>query len=255
MSISGCPGPLPYEVLMVDQSLAFERPLNTVDVVIFTVRESSLQVLLVQRHAESGDPFPGQWALPGGFLDPALDKDLAACALRKLRDKTGVEAPYLEQLGSWGNATRDPRGWSATHVYFCLIPSNHLDLTPGGNAADSRWFTVQGDHVTPSLAFDHAMLLKAAIARLRAKVEYTSLPAFLMPDEFTLTELQRTYEILLARDLEKKAFRTRLLVAGLLDPVPRMKSGANRPAQLYRLKRRRQLYLFARPFGSAQSSK
>jgi 8-oxo-dGTP diphosphatase len=239
---------------MADQSLAFERPLSTVDVVIFTVKDGALQLLLVQRHADPSDPFPGQWALPGGFIDTARDSDLAACALRKLREKTGVEAPYLEQLGSWGNAKRDPRGWSTTHVYFSLIPSNHLDLTPGGNAADSRWFIVHGDRIHQTLAFDHAILIKAAVARLRAKVEYTSLPAFLMPDEFTLTELQRTYETLLARDLEKKAFRTRLLAADLLDPVPRMKSGANRPAQLYRLKRRRQPHLFARPFGSAQSS-
>jgi 8-oxo-dGTP diphosphatase len=240
------------DALMADQSLAFERPLTTVDVVIFTVREAALQVLLVKRHAESGDPFPGHWALPGGFIDTARDRDLPGCALRKLREKTGVEAPYLEQLGSWGSATRDPRGWSATHAYFALIPSNHLDLTPGGNAADSRWFSVDGDRIRQTLAFDHAILLKAAIARLRAKVEYTSLPAFLMQDEFTLTELQHMYETILARELEKKAFRTRLLSADILEPVARMKSGANRPAQLYRLKRKRQPHLFARPFGSAQ---
>ena len=95
--------------------------------------------------------------------------------------------------------------------------------------------------------------LKAAITRLRSKVEYTSLPAFLMPVEFTLTELQRMYEILLARKLEKKAFRTRFLAAKLIDPLPRMKSGANRPAQLYRLKPRRHIHLFSRPFGSASS--
>jgi ADP-ribose pyrophosphatase YjhB (NUDIX family) len=241
------------KVLMVDQSLAFERPLSTVDVVIFTVQDSALQVLLVQRRDEPGDPFPGQWALPGGFIDTTQDDDLAACALRKLRDKTGVEAPYLEQLGSWGSRARDPRGWSVTHVYFALIPSDHIDLTAGGNAADSRWFIVRGDRVSQVLAFDHAVLIKAAVTRLRAKVEYTSLPAFLMPEEFTLTELQRTYEILLARELEKKAFRTRLLVAGLLEPAPRMKSGSNRPAQLYRLKRRRHPHLFSRPFGSARS--
>ena len=81
----------------------------------------------------------------------------------------------------------------------------------------------------------------------------TSLPAFLMPVEFTLTELQRMYEILLARELEKKAFRTRFLAAKLIDPLPRMKSGANRPARLYRLKPRRQIHLFSRPFGSASS--
>ena len=238
---------------MVDQSLAFEKPLSTVDVVIFTVLDAALQVLLVQRHTHPHDPFPGQWALPGGFIDTTRDRDLAACALRKLREKTSVEAPYLEQLGSWGSATRDPRGWSATHVYFALIPASDLDLTPGGNAADSRWFRIHGDRVRQALAFDHAILLQAAISRLRAKVEYTSLPAFLMPDEFTLTELQHTYETLLARELEKKAFRTRLLAADLLEPVPRMKSGANRPAQLYRLKYRGQPHLFSRPFGSAHA--
>src|SRR5882724_9641422 len=161
---------------VANQSLAFERPLSTVDVVIFTVQETALHVLLVRRHTDPNDPFPGQWSLPGGFIDTALDSDLTTCALRKLREKTGVEAPYLEQLGSWGGATRDPRGWSTTHVYFALIPSNHLDLTPGGNATDSRWFIVDGDRIRQTLAFDHAILIKAAITRLRAKVEYTSLP-------------------------------------------------------------------------------
>lgn len=235
----------------VAASLAFERPLCTVDVAIFTVRDSALQVLLVRRSLGVDDPFPGQWALPGGLVDTGLDKDLEACALRKLREKTGVEAPYLEQVGSWGNATRDPRGWSATHVYFALIPSAEIELRAGGNAGESRWAAISGDGVHEKLAFDHTSLLKAAVARLRSKVEYTSLPAFLMPREFTLTELQRMYETILARELEKKAFRTRLLAAGLLDQVPRMKSGTNRPAQLYRLRQRVRPHLFSRPFGSA----
>jgi ADP-ribose pyrophosphatase YjhB (NUDIX family) len=238
------------EVALVP-GLEFQRPLATVDVVIFAVRDSALCALLVRRPTDPGEPFPGYWALPGGFVDTARDTDLEACALRKLREKTAIDAAYLEQLGSWGSATRDPRGWSATHVYFSLIPSDTLVLRPGGNATDLQWFTVRDDKVDETLAFDHATLLKAAVARLRAKVEYTSLPAFLMPSEFTLTELQQTYEIILARELEKKAFRTRVLTANLLDPVPRVKSGSNRPAQLYRLRRKRQLHLFSRPFGSA----
>ena len=231
--------------------LEFERPLATVDVVIFAVRNSSLHVLLIRRPTDPGEPYPGYWALPGGFVDTARDSDLEACALRKLREKTALDNAYLEQLGSWGNLTRDPRGWSATHVYFSLIPSDALDLRPGGNATDLQWLAIKDDKVEEMLAFDHATLLKAAVARLRAKVEYTSLPAFLMPTEFTLTELQQTYEIILARELEKKAFRTRVLTANLLDPAPRVKSGSNRPAQLYRLRKKRQLHLFSRPFGSA----
>jgi ADP-ribose pyrophosphatase YjhB (NUDIX family) len=231
--------------------LQFERPLTTVDVVIFAVRDATLCVLLVRRPTDSDEPCPGQWALPGGFVDTARDADLEACALRKLREKTAIDTAYLEQLGSWGSARRDPRGWSATHVYFSLIPSDALELRPGGNASDLQWFPLADDEVEQTLAFDHAVLLKAAVARLRAKVEYTSLPAFLMANEFTLTELQHTYEVILGRELEKKAFRTRVLSANLLDAVPRVKSGSNRPAQLYRLRRKRQLHLFARPFGSA----
>jgi len=232
----------------------FERPLTTVDLVIFSVRDDELTVLLVQRPSDEPEPFPGKWALPGGFIDTARDQDLEACARRKLMEKTGVEAPYLEQLGSFGNATRDPRGWSATHVYFALIASDNVTPRPGANAPDLRWFSVRGGGVKESLAFDHGELLGAALARLRSKVEYTSLPAFLLPGEFTLTELQKIYEVILGRELEKKAFRTRILAAQILETVPRRQSGANRPAQLYRLKRRRLAHVFSRPFGSADST-
>lgn len=126
---------------------AFPRPLTTVDVVILTIRAGALQVLLVQRPQQSGEPFPGQWALPGGFVDIERDQDLQGCALRKLAEKTGVNSPYLEQVGSWGSATRDPRGWSTTHVYVALLADDTLDLQKGGNAAGLRRAPVQGDGV------------------------------------------------------------------------------------------------------------
>jgi hypothetical protein len=105
---------------------------------------------------------------------------------------------------------------------------------------------IEGARVKERLAFDHAEILKAAVSRLRSKVEYTSLPAFLMPAEFTLSELQRIHEILLGRSLEKKAFRTRILSSDLLEEVPRKREGANRPAQLYRLKNKKEPVYFAR---------
>jgi ADP-ribose pyrophosphatase YjhB (NUDIX family) len=232
---------------MAKQSLAeIERPLVTVDVAIFTVAGEALQVLLVQRPEVSGEPFPGLWALPGGFVDIARDADLESCALRKLREKTVVASPYLEQLGSWGGLRRDPRGWSATHVYFALVASE--PLTPGGNAPDARWFAVSGTSVPVKLAFDHAEILAAAVIRLRNKVEYTSLPAFVLPREFTLSELQRVYEIVLGRSLEKSAFRTRVLAADLVRPVGKIRRGPNRPAQMYRLKNPREPVFFARTF-------
>src|SRR6266702_4378889 len=226
-------------------ALDFPRPLTTVDVVIFAVREDALQVLLVHRLAGQNEPFPRFWALPGGFVDIDRDRDLEACAVRKLKDKTGIASPYLEQLGSWGSAARDPRGWSATHAYFALLP----DLPAASAlAADAQWFAVSGGKIKPRLAFDHAEILEAAIERLRSKVEYTSLPAYLMPAEFTLPELQRVYEIVLDRPLEKSAFRTRMLAADLIEPVAKMRKGPNRPAQLYRLKKAKAPVYFARTF-------
>lgn len=227
--------------------LEIQSPLTTVDVVIFALREDGLNVLLVQRPHQPGEPFPGQWALPGGFVDVSRDRDLAQCALRKLQEKTGVNAPYLEQLGSWGDADRDPRGWSATHVYFALVPAASK-LAAGANAADARWFVISGKAMPAPLAFDHQRILDAALERLRGKVEYTSLPAYLLPREFTLTELQRAYEMILGRDLEKSAFRTRVLAAQLVQPVSRMRAGPNRPAQLYRLKNAGAPVYFPRPF-------
>jgi len=223
-----------------------KRPLATVDVAIFAVREASLQVLLVRRPGGADEPFPGRWALPGGFVDVDRDADLEACAARKLREKTGIAAPYLEQVGTWGGARRDPRGWSTTHVYFALVASDELP----GPAADAQWHDVDAAPRL-SLAFDHAALLAAAIERLRGKVEYTSLPAFLLPKEFTLSELQRAYETILGRDLEKSAFRTRILATDLVVPVPRRREGPNRPAQLYRLRSRREPVFFQRTFKPA----
>jgi ADP-ribose pyrophosphatase YjhB (NUDIX family) len=232
-----------------DQLLTFERPLVSVDVAIFSVQRDALHVLLVKRPSGKGEPFPGAWALPGGFVNVHEDVDLESCALRKLKEKTGVTAPYLEQVAAVGSAQRDPRAWSTTHVYFALVGADDLPLSPGGNASEVQWFLIDGSKLKETLAFDHAELLKSAIARLRNKVEYTSLPAFLMPAEFTLTELQQVYEVVLDRTLEKKAFRTRMLAADLLEPLAKQKEGPNRPAQLFRLKSRKRPVYFARTFG------
>lgn len=226
---------------------AMRLPLTTVDVVIFTVRAQQLQVLLVKRPADPQEPFPDAWALPGGFVDTAKDKDLADCARRKLREKTGVASPYLEQLGSWGSATRDPRAWSATHVYFALI-ADPGELRPGANATDAEWQPIHGEGVKVRLAFDHKEILAAAVSRVRSKVEYTSLPVYLLPREFTLTELQRTFEVVLGREVEKSAFRTRILSAEFIEPVPRLREGPSRPAQLYRICRPGEVAVFPRTF-------
>ena len=234
--------------LQARRSADFPRPYTTVDVVIFTALDEALQVLLVQRPQGSDEPFPGRWALPGGFVNVDVDVDLQACAKRKLEEKTGVESPYLEQLGSWGGATRDPRGWSATHVYFALIPARDLALTKGANAADVAWFKVDELLRKPRLAFDHGEILKVAVERLRSKVEYTSLPAFLLPEPFTLPQLQRMYEVVLGRPVDKSGFRTRMLSARFLDEAGYVEGDSNRPAMGYRLVDRRSPVIFPRTF-------
>lgn len=228
---------------------SFVRPFTTVDVVIFAVREERLHVLLVQRPSDAVEPFPRVWALPGGYVDVEKDETLLACARRKLHEKTGVASPYLEQLGSWGSATRDPRGWSATHVYFALLPDAQVLLTAGANATDVAWSDV--DTVLKKraqLAFDHSEILRAAVERLRSKVEYTSLPAFLLPEPFTLPQLQRIYEIVLGRQVDKSGFRTRMLMADFLEEVGVVESDSNRPPMGYRLKDREKAVFFPRTF-------
>lgn len=230
------------------ESLRFERPLTTVDLVVFTVREERLHVLLVQRPKTTAEPFPSAWALPGGFVDTRTDASIEAAARRKLIEKTGVSTPYLEQLGSWGSATRDPRGWSATHVFFALMPSEGIELRQGGNSSQVEWVAVDHGMEERHFAFDHQEILDAGVLRLRAKVEYTSLPAHLLAPPFTLPQLQRSYEIVLNRAIDKSGFRTRMLAAGFLKETGPMDVGAPRPAMGYCLQEEQSLTYFPRTF-------
>lgn len=234
-------------------NLDFEKPYTTVDVVIFSLIENKLKVLLIKRGEGVNEPFPNAWALVGGFVDIHQDQDLQATATRKLKEKTGVEAAYLEQLGSWGSVNRDPRGWFTTHVYLSILAIDNIQMPKSGaNAEDAKWFDVEQNGVGCVLAFDHAQILAEALQRLRNKVEYTSLPAFLMPKLFTLKELQNAYEAILERQLDKSAFRTRMLSADLLEATPHYKEAANRPAQLYQLKSNTTPYYFQRVFNPAR---
>jgi hypothetical protein len=155
-----------------------------------------------------------------------------------------MRSPYLEQLGSWGSATRDPRGWSTTHAYFSVLVLSDQDRSVPSK--DCAWFPLKGKKLDRRLAFDHEEIVEAAVARFREKAEYTSLPSFLLPLEFTLSELQQTYELVLGGTLEKSAFRTRVLASQLLEPLQKYREGRNRPAQLFRLKRPDALVYFPR---------
>ena len=202
----------------------------TVDLVIFTVRDGHLHTLLIER---AEPPFEECWALPGGFLNPERDGSIDACALRQLVEQTGLCAPYLEQLKTYGSRDRDPRGWIVTTAYFALMASETAPPPAHQNLA--HWTRVQGERVDCALAFDHACILADAVERLRSKLEYTHIAVHLLPEEFTLPELQQTYEIILQQPLDKSSFRRRVAQAAMLEALPgKQRDGSGRPAQLYR---------------------
>ena len=223
---------------------SYSRPIASVDLAIFALSDEGLSVLLARR---STAPFAGEWALPGGWIHSDEDSDLEAAARRVLGDKTGVEAPYLEQLQTFGDALRDPRGWSLSIVYMALIAADEVTLRQGANTMDVKWWPVEAEGVAVPIAFDHPLILRSALGRLRSKVEYSTLATHLLPEGFTLGELQSVYERILGRRLDKSAFRKRVAEADFVEPIPgAMRRASNRPAQVYRLKHPRSTVLFDR---------
>jgi ADP-ribose pyrophosphatase YjhB (NUDIX family) len=205
-------------------------PLVTADIALFTIHDSSLRVLLVRR---ANAPELRGWALPGGVLKPDEDRGLDDTARRVLSGKTHVDVPYLEQVATFSGVDRDPRGWSLSVLYYALLPRDQASAVAGDKTEAVAWT----DAFTPGrvLAFDHAQLLAAALTRLRDKVERSALPLHLLPERFTLTELQRTCEVILGRPLDKSAFRRRLKdEPRLVELEGEFLRGAQRPAQLYR---------------------
>lgn len=219
----------------------FDSPLTTVDTAVFTIIDNELMCLLVKR----GDhPAKGQWSIPGGIINMDGDEDIEACARRKLLTKTGVKTPYLEQVKSVGNAVRDPRGWSMTVLYFALIDRQSINVS-ADNVEDAHWVTV-AEAQNEKLAFDHNQLLTDAVERLRSRSTYTALPISLLPELFTLSELQNVFEIVLGASLEKKSFRRRVETGGAVVNT-NTKRGGHYPAALYKAGQHSRDFAFPRP--------
>ena len=200
----------------------------TTDIVIFTIIDDGLQVLLIER---GGAPFRGKWALPGGFLDP--EESVEECALRELEEETGVRDIYLEQLYTFGAVDRDPRGRVITVAYYALAPIGELDVHAASDARDARWFALSA---LPELAFDHSQIIATARERLVAKLGYSTIAFQMMPEQFTLSQLQRVCEIIGGARLDKRNFRKSVMALEALEETGEMRTeGAHRPAKLYRV--------------------
>ena len=253
----------------------YTHPSVAVDIVIFTIADvkednyrklskKGLRVLLIQR---GNHPFMGQWALPGGFVRP--DETVDEAANRELAEEAGINGGYLEQLYTFSKLERDPRTRVISCAHMALIDSDRLELKAGTDAEDAQWFTVSMEvqserfnlslineetHLSAvvvlesggtdlkiiensGLAFDHAEIIVYAIRRLRSKLEYTDLAFDLMPEKFTLTELQQVYEVILGKPLFKAAFRRK--VRDLVTETGEYRQNAgHRPSQIFIAARR-----------------
>lgn len=221
----------------------FERPNLTIDCVVFglDVEEKDLKVMLIQRDIP---PFQGQWALPGGFV--RVGETLEETALRELREETGIEKIFLEQLYTFGKLNRDPRERVVTVAYYALVNLNEHRIQATTDARKAAWFSVND---VPALAFDHDDILNVALKRLKGKLSYEPIGFELLPKKFTISQLQTLYEIVLERKLDRRNFRKKILIMRLLADTSELQEDvAHRAAKLYQFDEKKYRQLKKRGF-------
>jgi 8-oxo-dGTP diphosphatase len=213
-------------------SYEYPRAALTVDCVVFGLDEHDVKVLLIQRKLM---PFQHAWALPGGFV--RVDETLDEAAQRELEEEAGVHDVYLEQLYTFGALDRDPRERVVTVAYYALAKLGDHRIRAATDAMGVGWFALDD---LPKLAFDHGEIVARARERLRGKVRYAPIGFELLPAKFSLTQLQRLYEIVLGHELDKRNFRKKILAMDLLVETDEVEQGVrHRAARLYRFDRRK----------------
>lgn len=210
---------------------SIEKPLFTVDSVLFTVHDDALKVLMVKR-AEA--PFIGEWALPGGFIDIAQDSDTDTTARRKLMAKTGFSPNYLEQLQVFSGPSRDPRGYSVTLAYFALVA--HQPVASQIASVETACWLEVADLDSLNIAFDHKDIIELARQRLKQKTLYSLLPVYCLPASFTIAQLMTVIEQILEKPLQRKSLMRRIEASEMFEVSSEKISSGGRFAQVYRLK-------------------
>lgn len=208
----------------------YKKPSVTVDIVLFTIQDRDLKVLLVRRGIE---PFKGKWALPGGFV--RIKEDLEEAAKRELLEETGVGNVYLEQLYTFGDPKRDPRGRVITVAYMALVNSDEIELKATTDVSEAAWFSVKK---LPELAFDHKEILEYALKRLKWKFEYTTVAFSMLAEKFSMSEIQGIYEIVFDKEFDKRNFAKKILSLDILKEEEIKTDVSHRPPMLYSLKKK-----------------
>jgi 8-oxo-dGTP diphosphatase len=219
----------------------YERPGLTVDCVIFglDLLEERLEVMLIERDLE---PFAGMWAIPGGFVREG--ETLESAAMRELQEETGITDVFLEQLYTFGEPGRDPRGWVVSVAYYALVSPEKHPIHAATDARQARWFPVDS---LPRLAFDHARILQTALLRIRGKLTYAPIGFELLPQKFTIKQLQKLYEIVLGTKLDNRNFRKKIFGMDVLRELDEMQKGVpHRAARLYKFDERKYRQLIKR---------
>jgi len=204
----------------------------SVDAVVFGYEAGTISILLIKRKYE---PFKGEWAIPGGFV---LDKEsLEEAVERELKEETGVEINYLEQLYTFGNPERDPRSRVVSVAYFGLIKPSAFNIVASTDAEEVKWFNIID---LPTLSFDHDEIVKLAIKRLQGKITYEPIGFELLDNKFPFSDLEKLYTTLLGRAIDRRNFRKKILKLNILDELDeKVSKGSGRPANLFKFNDKR----------------
>lgn len=222
--------------------MALDTALISVDLVPFRLaRESALQLLTVPK------PFTELPALPSGRIDPAVDDSLEDTVRRQLSNVSQAKATYIDQVVTMGDRHRDSRGWSLTVVYYVLLRPDDVPLCDG-----ARWIDIHNGQPCEPLAYDHAQLVGEALERLRSKIQYSALPVHLLPEQFTLSDVQHVFQVLLSKAPPMRSIRNRFLKGNLLIDTDEKRYGSNRPAALYRVNEKQSVQWFDRMFSTVR---
>jgi len=229
-------------VRLMPYTYKYPRPSLTVDCVVFGLdKQDQLKVMLIQRNLP---PFKDQWALPGGFVQ--LDESLEEAARRELREETGIENVFLQQLYTFGEVNRDPRSRVVTVAYYALVNLWEYRIEAATDASDAAWFPLKQ---LPPLAFDHDKIVQVALNQLKSKVRYEPIGFELLPKKFTLSQLQKLYEAVLGQQLDKRNFRKKILKMELLVALDEtQKDVSHRAARFYEFDEQKYLQLKEKGF-------